>query len=409
MSLSRRTLLKSAAGSTALIALSHSVPGFLLSAAEQASKSSGQRTLVVIQLSGGNDGLNTIVPFTDPEYKKNRFALAIAPNQVLKIDKEFGFNPNMGGIAKLLEAGHLSIVQGVGYPNPNRSHFESMDLWHTAHIKSAARPLGWLGRYLDASAKTDGRDVPALHLGEEKQPLALSALNVSAPSVRSLERFKVDVGGNESLRRAIAAAAEAKRPEGNELLDFVQQSTSAALTSSRRVEQSLGAYNTPVKYPTTNLAKKLKSVAQLIDAGLSTRIYYLALDGFDTHSNQLAAHSGLLSELSGAVEAFWEDLTHHGHSDRTLLFTFSEFGRRVKENASQGTDHGAAAPMLFVGGRLKPGLVGAHPSLTNLDDGDLKHHTDYRQVYATVLEDWLGWPSEPILGGTYKKVGLFSA
>lgn len=408
MTFSRRQFLSSAAGSTALVALSRAVPGFLLHAAEQQNKSSGQQVLVVVQLSGGNDGLNTIVPFTDPEYKKNRFALAISPAQVLKIDKDLGFNPNLGGLAKILEAGKLAIAQGVGYPNPNRSHFESMDLWHTAHRQSPARPLGWLGRYLDASTKADGRDIPALHLGDEKQPLALSALNVSSPSVKSLERFKIDAGGNESLKKAIAAATAAERPAGNDLLDFVQQSTSAALTSSKRVEESLGKYNTPVKYPGSNLARKLKTVAQLIDAGLSTRIYYLSLDGFDTHSNQAPAHTGLMTELSEAVSAFWEDITHHGHADRALLMTFSEFGRRVKENASQGTDHGAAAPMLFVGGKVKPGLIGAHPSLTDLSDGDLKHHTDYRQVYASVLEDWLGWPSEPIVGGTYKKVPLLA-
>jgi uncharacterized protein (DUF1501 family) len=408
MTFSRRTFLQTAAGSTALVALSRAVPGFLLEAAEQGGKSSGQQILVVVQLSGGNDGLNTIVPFTDPAYKKNRFALALPPEGVLKIDKELGFNPVMRGMANLLEDGKLAIVQGVGYPNPNRSHFESMDLWHTAHRHATARPLGWLGRYLDDSVKTDGRDVPALHLGEEKQPLALTALNVSTPSVRSLERFKIDVGGNESLRKAIASSTSAERPAGNELLDFVKQSTTAALTSSRRVEESLGAYKTPVNYPNSGLGRKLKTVAQLVDAGLSTRIYYLALDGFDTHSNQAPAHTALLTELSEAVAAFWEDLSHHGHADRTLLLTFSEFGRRVKENASQGTDHGAAAPMLCVGGKVKPGLIGAHPSLTDLDDGDLKHHTDYRQVYATVLEDWLGWPSEPILGGSYKKVGLFS-
>lgn len=408
MTFSRRQFLSAAAGSTALVALSRSVPGFLLHAAEQTNKSAGQQVLIVVQLSGGNDGLNTIVPFTDPEYKKNRFALAIAPEAVLKIDKDLGFNPNLGGLAKILEGGKLAIAQGVGYPNPNRSHFESMDLWHTAHRQSPARPLGWLGRYLDATVKADGRDLPALHLGDEKQPLALAALNVAAPSVKSIERFKIDVGGNEELKRTIAAATAAGRPAGNELLDFVQQSTSAALTSSRRVEESLGKYNTPVKYPGSGLAGKLKTVAQLIDAGLSTRIYYVSLDGFDTHSNQAPAHTGLMTELSEAIAAFWEDLTHHGHGDRALVMTFSEFGRRVKENASQGTDHGAAAPMFFVGGKVKPGILGAHPSLTDLDDGDLKHHTDYRQVYATILEDWLGQPSEPIVGGSYKKLPLLA-
>jgi uncharacterized protein (DUF1501 family) len=188
----------------------------------------------------------------------------------------------------------------------------------------------------------------------------------------------------------------------------VQQSTTVALASSQRVEQALGNYQTPVNYPGSGLATKLRTVAQLVDAGLSTRIYYLTLDGFDTHSNQAPAHASLLGELSSSVQAFLEDLAHHGHAQRVLLMTFSEFGRRVKENASAGTDHGAAAPMFLAGGRVSAGLHGAHPSLADLQDGDLKHHTDYRQVYASVLENWLAWPSESILGGKFTSLPIIA-
>ncbi len=409
MKTTRRQFLSAAARSSALISLSPLVPQILLQATAAAAESPGERVLVVVQLTGGNDGLNTVVPYGDDAYRRNRFTLAIGADQVLKIDGYAGLHPSMRGFAKLLEDGKLAIVQGVGYPNPNRSHFESMDLWHTAHQAAVNRPSGWLGRYLDAAAKRDGRDVPAMHLGAEQQPLALVGQDIQVPSIQSLERFRLEVDGDSELRRVVQTSVTAERPADNDLLTFVQNSTTAALTSSERVEHALGNYRTPVSYPDTGLAQKLRTVAQLIDAGMSTRIYYLALDGFDTHSNQGATHANLLAELSDATAAFLQDLSQHDHAQRVLLMTFSEFGRRVKENASQGTDHGAAAPMFLAGGTVKPGLHGKHPSLTDLQEGDLKHHTDYRQVYATVLQDWLGWKSDLILGGTFQPLSIIGA
>jgi uncharacterized protein (DUF1501 family) len=343
--------------------------------------------------------LNTVVPFADEVYRRKRPSLAFNAGQVLKMDSKLGLHPNLKGLASLLESRQLAIVQGVGYPNPNRSHFESMDIWHTAHTVKE-RKIGWLGRALDDHKLALGRtpDPPALHLGEESQPLALAARDVPSPSIRSLAQFRLETGGDDRQRAAIQNALGAPRSGGSELLKFVQTRSTSALEVSRRIEASSQAYRTPVKYPGTPLAEKLKQIAQLIDAGLTTRVYYVALDGFDTHSDQAAAHAGLLEQLGGALVAFAEDLQTHDQLDRVVTLVFSEFGRRVEENSSRGTDHGAAAPVFLVGSSVKPGLIGEHPSLEQLQDGDVKYHTDFRSIYAALLTQWLGWPAAPILG-----------
>jgi uncharacterized protein (DUF1501 family) len=409
MQTTRRQFLSSALGSSAVISLSSSTPGFLLEAAAQEQKSRGDTILVVLQLSGGNDGLNTVIPYADDAYHRARPKLRIAAENVLTIDDSAGFHPAMQGFAKLLEADTLSIIQGVGYPNPNRSHFESMDIWHSCRRKTEQRPDGWLGRYLDGTAKNDGSDVPAIHLGREQQPFALAARNVRTPSIRSVERFQLKSGVDKTFRNTINEITAVERSGKNGLLSFVQSSTTSALSASRRIEKAAANYKTNVKYPQTGLAQKLRTIAQLIDANLSTRIYYVTLGGFDTHSQQAAAHSALMAEFSSAVSAFIEDIAAHDRGDRVLLMAFSEFGRRVKENASVGTDHGAAAPMYFAGKNVKAGLIGKQPSLTELSDGDLKFHTDFRQVYATVLEKWLNWNSEPVLGKKFQTLEFLKA
>lgn len=402
----RRDFLKAAIGSSAVVALGGAAPRFLVDAAARESNAKGETVLVVVQLSGGNDGINTVVPYGDDVYYQNRFTLALEKEKLHKLDDYHGLHPSLGGFAKLVEDRRLAIVQGVGYANPNRSHFESMDIWHTARREPQGRSIGWLGRYLDAAAKArDGNapasDLPALHLGGEQYPLALSALNVFAPSIRSAEQLKLQDGGDRRLREAIEKLSATARPGDDDLLSFVQSSTAAALASSQRLQETLGKYTPAAKYPGTKLAQSLSTVAQLIDAGMATRIYYVSLDGFDTHSEQKDAHASLMAELGDAVKAFVDDIAGHQHADRVLVMSFSEFGRRVRENASRGTDHGAAAPMFLAGGKVKPGLIGKHPSMTDLDDGDLKHHTDFRQVYAAVLKNWLGWSPTEILGGDY--------
>ena len=404
----RRNFLKSAVGSATLLSLTPSVPSFLWQASAQAAGNKSENILVVVQLTGGNDGLNTVIPFADDEYYKNRFTLAIGKNVTLKINDRLGFHPSLRGFADLLDAGRLAVLQGVGYPNPDRSHFSSMDIWHSARREESRRNTGWLGRWLDARP-SDGRDVPGLHLGGDKLPLAVVGQTVRVPSARSLNDFQLNDSGDSAWRAALQQAVDAERPAADDMLKFLQSSTTAALSSSQRVLEARRQYNTPVNYPGTGLGQQMRTVAQLIDAGLSTRIYYLTLDGFDTHAEQGGAHAGLLNELGGAVNSFLQDLQHHGHHERVMVMMFSEFGRRVRENASSGTDHGAAAPLFLAGGTVKPGVVGKHPSLTDLDDGDLKFHTDFRQVYTTVLEDWLRCDAASILGDKFQKVALLKS
>jgi uncharacterized protein (DUF1501 family) len=382
-------------------------PKFLVEAAERANDAQ-DRVLVVVQLSGGNDGLNTVIPYNHDEYRKRRPTLAIPASNIIKSNDQCGFHPELRGFADLLEQQQLTVVQGVGYANPNRSHFESMDIWHTCHMKNEQRVTGWLGRFLDQSPRADGIDVPAIHFGGEQQPLALQARDVRVPSVKSLDDFKLQ-SANDQFRETVSTLANTQRSASSELLGFVQSSTSAALVASDRVASAQLDYKSAVEYPQTDLARKLRIVAQLISAGLNTRIYYVTLDGFDTHSQQAEAHAALLRQWGDAVTAFTRDIHEHGHGSRVLTLSFSEFGRRVEENASKGTDHGAAAPLILTGAGIQAGFIGDQPNLTDLDDGDLKFHTDFRQVYATVLGNWLGTDSEKVIGGRYSPLPILQA
>ena len=421
MSLSRRKFLTTGAASAAVISGATQVPGLLLQAAAATPSRSdrSENVLIVLQLSGGNDGLNTVVPFADDVYARNRFQTKISPAAVHKLDDYLGLHPSMTGMHRLYEEDRLTIIQGVGYAHPNRSHFDSMDIWHTGLTDAArgARNIGWLGRTLDAErSAAAGRaedDVPAVHLGNQVQPLALAGLHVQVPSIGSFDDFQFDDLGDRKLAavraRLIAAPADpAPADHGNELLAHVRAAAQTALSSSRRVGKALNRHTLAADYPKTKLGNKLRGIARLIQAGLSTRIYYVTLDGFDTHSLQAESHAGLLRELSGGVTALFDDLAEAGQLERVMLACFSEFGRRVKENASRGTDHGAAAPMFLAGGRLRGGLVGEHPSLTDLEDGDLKFHTDFRRVYASLLEQWLGVAGQPILGEVFQPLKIFA-
>ena len=398
---SRRHFLKTSIGTSAVLSLAGTVPEFLLEAVAVDAEPA-ESVLVVIQLSGGNDGLNTVAPFSNELYSKARPTLAVSKQDALRIDSEQGFHPDARGLADLLESNRLAIVQGVGYARPNRSHFESMDIWHTCRRKSAARHDGWLGRCLELDARNRKRDLPAIHLGDEKQPLALASRDIRVPSVASLQRFQLR-DASDGLRRTVADIGNSASAS-NDLLGFVQSSTGSALSASQRIEQAAGNYQTEISYPDYGLATRLKTVAQLIDADLPTRVYYVTLDGFDTHSRQAPAHSALLRELSQSLDAFVRDLDKHGHGSRVLTMAFSEFGRRLAENASEGTDHGAAAPIFLAGSQVTSGLIGRQPSLSDLEDGDIKFHTDFRQVYATVLDKWLKIDSSAVLDGRFDHV-----
>jgi uncharacterized protein (DUF1501 family) len=408
----RRQFLKSSLAASTLVSMgAATVPTFLARSAEAAGASKpNDRVLVVVQLIGGNDGLNTVVPHGLDGYANARRALRLPNGQIHKVTKEIGLHPAMGQMAKLLEDGKLAIVQGVGYPNPDRSHFRSMEIWETARVETGALETGWLGRALDADPARPGEDPRGLHIGTRSSPLALRAKRTEVPSLESLEQYRLQLTGSDGDRRAerdaIDQIARLARSADDPLLGFLRRSTLSAYDSSRRLEQLAQPSKKP-SYPSYGLARRLELIAQIVKAGFGTRIYYTSLEGFDTHANQLGTHAALLNELSDSIAAFHADLAAVGQADRVALLTFSEFGRRVKENASQGTDHGAAAPLFVVGPVSKPGLVGDHPRLDDLDDGDLKHHTDFRRVYASLLETWLGCPSAPVIGEGFAPLDLF--
>jgi len=414
MNLSRRHFLRSSIGGAAAIGVGSMIPECFVNAVANEGNSN-ERILIVIQLSGGNDGINTVVPYADDAYRAVRPKLAIATSDVLKCDDDVGFHPSLKGMRELLEAGKLAVVRSVGYDEPNRSHFESMDIWHTCRRKSEPRPDGWIGRFLDAQAIESGGDVPALHLGHEQQPFAIASKKIRVPTVRELSEFQLQGKDRQSLRSLLSASVTNEMSQratipgqSNDLLSFLQSSSTSALEASQRVAEAAGGYASESRYPETELGGKLRTIAQLIDAGLTTRVYYVQLDGFDTHAQQAATHAILLREWSDAVSSLIRDLDAHGHADRVCVMTFSEFGRRVAENASEGTDHGTAGPMFLCGGGVKAGLFGNRSSLIDLQEGDLKHEIDFRQVYATVLQSWLGTEPSPILGGEYSTLPILS-
>jgi uncharacterized protein (DUF1501 family) len=404
-----------------LLGFGATVPTFLgraALAAPNADKPGAKDTvLVVVQLTGGNDGLNTVVPFTNPDYYQQRPTLAIAKHQVKRLTADVGLHPAMSALAKLYtDDAAVCVVQGVGYPNPDQSHFRSMDIWHAASTAEALTE-GWLGRALKK------RGVPAFHLagGNEAAPLALTGAPVRVPSITSLDDFRLKVaavsGADAAAQKGVIGdlASGGRRPpvpgsDPTNLLDFVSRAQTSTYASSEKLAAIGKDYTPKVPYPTSPLGAKLKLAAQLIDAGIGARLFYVSIDGFDTHAGQggaAGAHANLLAQVSEAIAAFYRDLAGRGHKDRLCVMTFSEFGRRAYENGSKGTDHGAAAPMFLIGGKVKPGVVGEQPALTGLKDGNLVHDTDFRRVYAAVLDTWLGVDSKAIVGEGFKAAEVF--
>ena len=399
----RRDFLKA----SSLVGLGTTVPTFLARtalAAPDASKPGAKDTiLVVVQFTGGNDGLNTVIPYKDDLYASYRPTIKVPADRVKKVNDSIGLHPSLDGLAGLLEDKALCVVQGVGYPNPSQSHFRSMDIWQAA---STAESLteGWVGRALKAM------NAPAFHVAgnNETAPLALNGSPARVPSITSIEDFQLKLA-DKAGKAVIEDAAKSGGKPG--LLDFVQKTALNTYASSQKLQEIGKNYQPKVPYPATGLANRLKLCAQLIDAGMGARVFYVSIEGFDTHANQggpQGVHANLLAEVSGAITAFYKDLAARGHKDRLLVMTFSEFGRRAKENGSRGTDHGSGAPMLLVGGKVKAGAVGQHPSLKDLEMGNLKFGIDFRQVYAAILDQWLGVPSKDVLGGTFKSVDVFA-
>lgn len=380
-----------------------------------------ERVLVVIQLSGGNDGLNTVVPFRDDAYYRSRPVIGIKADQVLKLgNNDVGLHPSLAGFKDLYDDGTMTIVQGVGYPNPNRSHFKSMDIWQTAD--TTATGDGWLGRYFDAeccgygkgeSGRPDGsapepigqpgiavqRDAPLAMRGRKAQPIAFE----SAEAFRwtgGLERKEL----NKYYDKLTQNEGDAKAAVRDANSNFLTRTALDAQVSSEMIRKAVSS-KSRVQYPGNNkLGEQLQMVASMVNANLKTRVYYVTLGGFDTHDNQggvQGRQAQLLTQLSTAVKAFYADLKSTKNDARVLTMVFSEFGRRVAQNGSNGTDHGTAAPMFLFGPMVQPGVASRHPSLTDLDQGDLKFNTDFRSVYAGILGGWLKADAKSILEGTY--------
>ncbi len=390
----RRAILASALRSSSLIALSPTVPGFLGRAARAGSPDPDGRALVVIQLDGGNDGINTVVPGGDEGYARNRKALRLPADRLIKLADGVGLHPAMGAAGKLLESGRLAIVPGVGYPNPDRSHFRSMAIWQTARLdpEDHGGP-GWLGRGLDAAGP--GR-AASMFVGAGTPPVALRGRRTTASSLERIEDLTLD-----SARPGVDAPAG-----GDDLSAFVRRSALDAYAAADRLAELGRRDDASARYPVTPLAGRLRLVARLLKGGFGSRVFYTTQGGYDTHAAQAPAHADLLGELSGALLAFLDDLAASGLADRVLVLAFSEFGRRVAENGSAGTDHGASGPVFLAGPGVRPGLIGKYPSLTDLDGGDLKVDVDFRRVYATLLTGWLGLPAAPALGGTFEPLPL---
>jgi uncharacterized protein (DUF1501 family) len=442
--LNRRRFLEHTLRGSSLLALSTVVPNFLAATARAADRSK-DTVLVVLEMTGGNDGLNTVIPYADDLYHRYRPTLRHSKEEVVRVDDHVGLNPGMRSLEKMLKDGHLAVVQGVGYPNPDRSHFESMDIWQSA---DPTRKIGsgWLGRSM-GSLKLEPGHIPGMYLGTEKLPLALQGSSAGVPTIHPSKPYDLELTtqfgttvsyyrgkggfiGDGSMdgsgsavrdkhtterRNLIEELTKLSNPSPNSMLQFVQRSALQTYTTIDRLHKIMADdqmaerngtryYNGP--YGSGDLSRNLRLIGHMIAADFGTRIYYVSINGFDTHSQQRQQHQQLLQQVSDAIAGFFGQLQQAGHAQRVLLLTFSEFGRRVQENGSQGTDHGAASCLFVAGPAVQGGAVSKHPSLADLDNGDLKHQIDFRRVYATLLDGWLGCNSRIVLGEKFEPIAL---
>lgn len=418
MSVSRRHFLR---GGVAAFTVGFAAPQFLsdLAFAQGASA----RTLVVLYLGGGNDSLSTIVPYSDAQYFARRPSIAIPAGSVLQIGSDsarnnIGLHPRLTGLKSIFESGHLAIVQRTGYPNQSRSHFLGSDIWSTgdpAHPQGA----GWLGRYLDALPSPVDPLVAWNTSGET--PRTILARNVSVPAIPTVSAYTFatpNSGAEGQLSRAVATRIASHLPVERPHLSLVNATVSSAMATLDRVAQ-VGRYAPSVTYPTSGLGQAFRAVAGAIIQGVGTKVFWVQTGGYDTHSAQgvtatNGAYYGLMATIDDALAAFYTDLRNQGALRDTLILQFSEFGRRIAENGSAGTDHGAASAMMLMGGSVRGGIVGTAPNLAVTPDnptlenngGDVRMETDFRSVYAEVIEKWLGASSVPLLGGDYRTPGL---
>ena len=433
----RSTVLGSALSWTVPAFLANTLTALQTEAADSATQivtGKDSTILVVLQMAGGNDGLNTVVPYTNDFYHKARPKIGLPAQQVLDLNGEVGFHGVMKSFKDLYDAGNLAVVQGVGYPNPNRSHFRSTEIWQTASDSERIEKYGWLGRYFDnACAGADptvgvtiGSQLPEAFFAKSPKGIVFnnpqnyrfmsngSATEESYKKLNELEMSSpLPDGGpgmmpDENSGGSISSLAAGMPMQGGSAVDFISRTALDAQMSSDKVRAIAAKVQTQAVYPGSQLGNSLKLVAKLIGGGLPTRIYYVSQGGYDTHTNQLNSQQRLLGDLADSTKAFVEDMKAQGNLPRVLVMTFSEFGRRVSENANGGTDHGAAAPMFIVGNKVKAGLLGKYPSLAPQDlyQGDIKYNVDFRNVYASVLETWLKTKSAPILGKQFEPLPI---
>ena len=403
--LTRRELLKGGS----MIAVGLVTPRWLSTIAKadiirmgQGGKPPKDTVLVVCQFSGGNDGLNTVIPYADKAYYTWRPTIGIPEEQVLKLSDHMGLHPSLAGMQTLFKEGKVAVIQNVGYPNPNRSHFKSMDIWQSASPEQAMK-YGWIGRHFDQQIELGPLNpVVALGLSTEK-PLALTGDRASIPCFASLVDLKSMVGDPdaEKMLRDIQGGMESTPNQ-----KVVQEANNTALDAMSILNTKLATYSTKQDYGTHSFGKGFQQMAQIIATSPSTRVLYFANGGFDTHANQRATQDALLAGFDKGITAFQREMESLGMADRVIVLTFSEFGRRVGENGSAGTDHGTAAPMFVVGKRVKGGFHGPIPNLNDLDNGDLKFQVDFREVYAATLDQWMGGDSEVVLGQKFQHAAV---
>lgn len=402
--LNRRQFLAKSIQSSSLLACATAVPSFLASSAF-ATDAAKDTILVVLELDGGNDGLNTIIPHSDDLYHRARPTLGLKKSATFPFTDRLGFHSSLSALQPLHAQGQVAAVLGVGYPNPDRSHFESMDIWQSGDVTRSS-DTGWLGRGLPKLHDAGG-SIPALQVGAEDLPLALAGAAGAAISLNPKAPFRLETGhGDRRDPRRQLVESLAKDPQpSDDLLSFVRRRQVQTYTTFDKLREVLDATNAKANEAGNSLgeslAGKMDLVARLINQGFGTRIYYMSLDGFDTHSRQANDHPGLLTDIGTGIAHLFQQLKAGNNADRVVLMTFSEFGRRVKENGSRGTDHGAGSCMFLAGPAVRGGPIGEHPKLDDLDSGDLRGPTDFRRVYATLLDQWLGVNSRGVLGAEF--------
>lgn len=354
----------------------------------------GNKVLVVLQLSGGNDGLNTVIPVHNDIYYKSRPKLGIRKNDALLLTDEAGINPALAAFKGLYDDGSLGVMNSVGYPNPDRSHFRSMDIWHSASNSNEFVTSGWIGRYLDAQCSGCDKPTQALEI-DDVLSLALKGENMNGIAMKDPRRLYTT--SHEKYYKDLLA--QHKEAQGEQTVDYLYKTMAETLSSADYIFEQSKLHPTAATYPATGLGQSLKTIASLILSDINTKVYYVSLGSFDTHVAQEGQQKRLFTELNDAVKAFTDDLKTNNRFQDVMLMTFSEFGRRVNQNASGGTDHGTANNMFFVSGGLQQkGILNSMPDLSDLQEGDLKYQVDFKNVYATVLKNWLQADDQEILG-----------